>query len=518
LQSEPNMKVRTIMRIVENVYGGYKITYGKAWRAKQCGWKMIYGDWESGYEQLPVLLNAMKVANPDMHYEYIPKPNTLINGRQIFFRAFWCFPQCVESFRHCRSVFSIDGMFLLGKYQSTLLIAISVDANNKLVPLAFALVEKENKDSWGWFLRLVQVHVVGPGREVGVISDRHQGILHAVREQIDGYPPLHHRWCTRHLTENILRKDAVKDNFELFKETCRQLEDKFFREKLEKLRVATNAEGRDWLTGLMPELEKWTRAHDLGGWRYEFQCSNMAESFNRLLLGIRGMLVTAIVSFTFYQLVAWFNDRHAHAVELRSDGEIWAPKPKAFLEKAKERAATHTVDCFDFQSGTYEVYLQAGTTSDGESQESRKHVVVLNELSCTCGAPKQYHFPCSHVIAAARARNFDIERRIPPQFNVDKLVLTWSPRFIPYHDQGEWPPYDGPKYVADLGSRWNKRGSRKRKRHNMVMDQIPGSSRRGRRTPFLTDPEQYECGKCGRLGHNSRTCRWQISGVCINHY
>jgi hypothetical protein len=124
----------------------------------------------------------MKAANPGMHYEYIPKPNTLINGRQIFFCAFWCFPQCVESFRHCRPVFSIDGTFLLGKYQGTLLIAISVDANNKLVPLAFALVEKENKDSWGWFLQLVQVHVVGPRREVGVISDRHQGILHAICE------------------------------------------------------------------------------------------------------------------------------------------------------------------------------------------------------------------------------------------------------------------------------------------------------------------------------------------------
>jgi hypothetical protein len=43
LQSEPNMKVRTIMRIVENVYDGYKITYCKAWRAKHCAWKMIYG-------------------------------------------------------------------------------------------------------------------------------------------------------------------------------------------------------------------------------------------------------------------------------------------------------------------------------------------------------------------------------------------------------------------------------------------------------------------------------------------
>ena len=73
-------------------------------------------------------------------------------------------------------------VFLIGKYQSTLLIAISYDANNKLVPLAFALVEKENNDSWGWFLRLAWIHVVGPGREVGVISDRHHDILNAVRE------------------------------------------------------------------------------------------------------------------------------------------------------------------------------------------------------------------------------------------------------------------------------------------------------------------------------------------------
>ena len=35
LQGEPNMKVRTIIRTVEALYGGYVITYGKAWRAKQ---------------------------------------------------------------------------------------------------------------------------------------------------------------------------------------------------------------------------------------------------------------------------------------------------------------------------------------------------------------------------------------------------------------------------------------------------------------------------------------------------
>jgi hypothetical protein len=44
LQEEPNMKFRTIIETVKQVYEGYVITYGKAWRAKQRAWKMIYGD------------------------------------------------------------------------------------------------------------------------------------------------------------------------------------------------------------------------------------------------------------------------------------------------------------------------------------------------------------------------------------------------------------------------------------------------------------------------------------------
>ena len=88
LQGEPNINVRTIIRTVKAFYRGYVITYGKAWRAKQRAWKMIYGDWEDGYEQLPVLFNAIKVVNLGMHYEYIPKPNAWKDERQIFFCAF----------------------------------------------------------------------------------------------------------------------------------------------------------------------------------------------------------------------------------------------------------------------------------------------------------------------------------------------------------------------------------------------------------------------------------------------
>ena len=72
-----------------------------------------------------------------------------------------------------------------------------------------------------------------------------------------GYAPLHHRWCTRHLAENLLRKDGTKDNFPLFEKVARMLEVPFFEEKLEQLKMATNTEGRQWLRGLMREPKKW---------------------------------------------------------------------------------------------------------------------------------------------------------------------------------------------------------------------------------------------------------------------
>jgi hypothetical protein len=51
------------------------VKYVKAWRAHQRALRMIYGSWEDAYERLQVMLNAMKVGNPGMHYEYLPIPN-----------------------------------------------------------------------------------------------------------------------------------------------------------------------------------------------------------------------------------------------------------------------------------------------------------------------------------------------------------------------------------------------------------------------------------------------------------
>jgi hypothetical protein len=55
------------------------------------------------------------------------------------------------------------------KYEGIIFIAIKIDVDRQLVPLAFAIVEKENNGSCGWFLRFVRRVVVGPGREIGAL-------------------------------------------------------------------------------------------------------------------------------------------------------------------------------------------------------------------------------------------------------------------------------------------------------------------------------------------------------------
>jgi hypothetical protein len=56
-----------------------------------------------------------------------------------------------------------------------------------------------------------------------------------------------------------------------------------FFEKLEQLKMTTNVLGMQWLRGLLRDHDKWTRAYNDGGWRYEFQTSNLAKDTTKVI-------------------------------------------------------------------------------------------------------------------------------------------------------------------------------------------------------------------------------------------
>ncbi|XP_016172717.1 uncharacterized protein LOC107615118 [Arachis ipaensis] len=89
------------------------------------------------------------------------RSSNTVNGTRVFFhRLFWTFSPCVETFKYCKSLISIDGTHLYGKYGGTLLMAIAQDGNSNILPVAFRLVEGENTASWKFFLSHLHQHIL----------------------------------------------------------------------------------------------------------------------------------------------------------------------------------------------------------------------------------------------------------------------------------------------------------------------------------------------------------------------
>uniref|UniRef100_A0A2N9GUX0 SWIM-type domain-containing protein n=1 Tax=Fagus sylvatica TaxID=28930 RepID=A0A2N9GUX0_FAGSY len=202
-----------------------KVSYYKLWDAKQKAIARIYGDWVQSYEILPKFMLALQEANPTTVVKFVKKYGFEKNTER-FQRVFWAFGPCIAGFVHCRPVISIDGTHLYGKYQGKLLIATSQDADNKVYPLAFAIVENESESTWKWFLCLIRLHVTQ-------------------RKVLISYGNSTQQWIA---LEDTMRK-LVKD----------------------------------WMRS---PKEQWTYSHD-GGHRYGAMTTNLSECFNGVLKGIR---------------------------------------------------------------------------------------------------------------------------------------------------------------------------------------------------------------------------------------
>ena len=112
-------------------------------------------------------------------YHTIPRP---LEGTALLCYVYWAFAPCIAAFQYCRPVISIDGTHLYGKYKGVLMIAMTIDANQKVLPIAFAVVDKESGLSRGWFLECLRTlieHVI-PNEGICIISDQHKGIKYTI--------------------------------------------------------------------------------------------------------------------------------------------------------------------------------------------------------------------------------------------------------------------------------------------------------------------------------------------------
>ena len=139
--------INHIRDIVMMKYDKVTPKYNKLWRGRELAIANLFGSWENSYNLLIPLLEAIKTNNPGTKYCVMSIPSDKETDR-YFHRAAWAFGACIAAIPFLRPVISIDACFMSGRYQGRLLMACMYDAENQLLPVAFAIVEKESTDNW----------------------------------------------------------------------------------------------------------------------------------------------------------------------------------------------------------------------------------------------------------------------------------------------------------------------------------------------------------------------------------
>ena len=151
IREDPSIKVSFIQERINSEFA-YKVSYKKAWLAKQKAIAMEYGDWEESYAKLSSWLTHMQNHSPRSYFQILHDDfiigNTVSREHCQFHRVFWTFGQCKEVFKYCKPIIQVDGTHLYDKYHGTFLMAKSRDGNGGVLPLAVAVVEGEMLIAW----------------------------------------------------------------------------------------------------------------------------------------------------------------------------------------------------------------------------------------------------------------------------------------------------------------------------------------------------------------------------------
>ena len=273
--------------------------YWKSHRTLLRARNIVRGSAESGYSELPVYLYHIRKANPGTfaHLE--------VDEVNRFKYLFLAFGASITGFPYMRKVIVVDGTYLQGKYKGTLLTATAQDGNFQIFPIAFAVVDTENDDSWEWFFQQLS-KVIPDDEELALISDRHKAISNAIGKV---YPKSSRGICTYHLYKNILLRFRGGDAFRLVKKAASAFTLADFNTTFEEIQ-AMNPGLHKYLE--TADIQKWARVHFPGD-RYNLMTTNIAESINKVISSSRTLPIVKLLDALRLMMTRWFTSRRIAA-------------------------------------------------------------------------------------------------------------------------------------------------------------------------------------------------------------
>ncbi|PKA61004.1 Protein FAR1-like sequence 6 [Apostasia shenzhenica] len=441
-----------------------QISYSKAWLGLDRAIKKIHGSWDESFSMLQEYLKSIQDVNPGTVILLLTNER---GDLREFHRLFWSFGVSIEGFQNLRPLITIDSAVLHGKYSGSLFVATGVDGNNGLFPIAFAIAESETEQTWTWFLSCIRNSVTNRD-DVTIISNNGTGLTDAVKA-VYSFGSASHRYCMRHLSSSLRKEFKDETLVKLYWEAANKIETSEFDEIMTIL-GERNPNARTWLEKI--GVEKWSFAHD-GGKRFGIMTTNIIETCDSLLKGIRGFPIKALVGKTLSRLNKMFTKRREEGSGMQ--GSL-TPSVESQLMGIVDLAGQHIIETYS--ATLFKVYRV----------NCRQYIVNIEGYSCTCNRYLISRIPCLHIVAVCMSLQMSYYDLLPEYFSSHVYRQTYTMKLHPVVEDIACTSIQASPITPPIISR--RRGR-------------PRSMRVNKRLP----PATYRCGKCKQDGHSSRTCK-----------
>ena len=126
---------------------GVSMSYDKAYRSREKALEMIRGKADESYAKLPKYLHRIKETNSGLVTNFVTKCD------ENFKYMYMALAASIQGWIHCKPIVVVDGTYLTSAHKGTLITTYTMDANEQIFPLAFAIVDLENNLAYEWFFK-----------------------------------------------------------------------------------------------------------------------------------------------------------------------------------------------------------------------------------------------------------------------------------------------------------------------------------------------------------------------------
>ncbi|KAK5771744.1 hypothetical protein PVK06_047986 [Gossypium arboreum] len=256
----------------KRVGSGRTVSRTKCMRAKIRALELVQGYHKAQYANIYDYLLELKRSN--LSTTIICKLD-----RRLFQRLYVCLEECKFGWlTSCRRIIGLDGCWLKGYYDEHLLTVVGVDAYDCIYPVAFAVVESENKQSWFWFLELLQRDLeIDNSYNICFMSNKQKGLIKVISLL---FPNAKARNCARHLYNNFKNIEGFKGQVMrlTYWKAAKATFPRQFEEAMSEMRsLSESAEA--WLCD--KDSRTWSRAHFSTRCKSDLLLNNNSKCFNK---------------------------------------------------------------------------------------------------------------------------------------------------------------------------------------------------------------------------------------------